>query len=66
MHRFEKVAQRGAIESDFGLVEVIEGIAEVDEHQVALVPEHGVGGEFGFLLEGGEDSGKSAADVSLT
>src|ERR1035438_1154535 len=52
MCRLQKFLQPGSIEQQLRLVEVIERIAKVHQHQVALVPQQRVGGELSGLFTG--------------
>jgi hypothetical protein len=40
MHGLEKILQGGAVQLQFSGVELVEGVAEVNHHQIALVPQH--------------------------
>ena len=62
----EEIVQGEAGEIELRLVELFETAAEVDEHQVALVAEHGEEGalaSFGGALERGEGIGRLLHDL---
>ena len=65
MRRLQILLQRGAIQLQLGSVQLVEGVAEVDQHQVALVPQQGVHRALPGLFRSARAAGCLTCDLLL-
>ncbi len=65
VHRLEKFLQRGSIQLQLDSIEVVERIAKMHQHQVALMPQHGVNSALSRFFRTGERSGSLAGYLLL-
>src|ERR1039458_5318419 len=65
VHGLEKILQGGAVQLQFSGVKLVEGVTEVDNHQIALVPQHGINGALPKFFAGCKYRGGFARNVRL-